>query len=163
MSQARGRGGASSRRRDDAARREEITARLEEIFLAEGFSSLTFDDLCRRLHCSKTTLYLVAATREQIIQRVTRRFFQKSTEVIEAAIAGTEDPAERIVRYLAGVGAAMSRNSRQFYEDMVSYEPTAAIYRLNARAAARPRLSLRGRRGIPDRSAVTQSRNASSC
>ncbi|WP_345061312.1 hypothetical protein [Leifsonia kafniensis] len=31
----------------------------------------------------------------------------------------------------------MSRNSMNFYQDMVSYQPTAEIYRLNSDAAAR--------------------------
>jgi AcrR family transcriptional regulator len=118
-------------------RRDELIGELEAIFLAEGFSGLTIDDLCKRLRCSKTTLYSVASSREQIIQKVTRHFFESSTSAIERQIADTTDPAERIVRYLAGVGSAMRRNSRAFYLDMVSYEPTADIYRLNSRAAAR--------------------------
>ncbi len=48
-----------------------------------------------------------------------------------------DDPAERIVKYLEGVGTAMRRNSRDFYLGMVSYEATAEIYRMNSRAAAR--------------------------
>lgn len=82
-------------------------------------------------------MYSVASTREQITQKVTRHFFERSTATIEVEIANTPDPAERIVRYLAGLGTAMRRNSRSFYVDMVSYEPTAEVYRLNSRAAAR--------------------------
>jgi AcrR family transcriptional regulator len=119
------------------ARRDQLIDQLEAIFLAEGFSALTIDDLCKRLRCSKTTLYSVASSREQIIQKVTRHFFETSTASIERQIVETADPAENIVRYLAGVGNAMRRNSREFYVDMVSYQPTAEIYRLNSRAAAR--------------------------
>jgi AcrR family transcriptional regulator len=125
------------RLRKDDGRRSQLIDELEGIFLAEGFSGLTIDDLCKRLHCSKTTLYTVASSREQIIQKVTRHFFERSTAGIELQIANTPDPAERIVRYLAGIGTEMRRNSRSFYVDMVSYEPTAEIYRLNTRAAAR--------------------------
>ena len=39
--------------------------------------------------------------------------------------------------YLAGVGAAMRNQSPAFYDDMVSYAPTARIYRKNSDAAAR--------------------------
>ena len=126
-----------SRKSDDGSRRQELLVELEALFLSEGFSGLTIEELCSRLRCSKTTLYSVASSREQIIQKVTRHFFERSTKAIEAGIADTEDPAERIVRYLAGIGSAMGRNSRAFYVDMISYEPTAAIYRLNSRAAAR--------------------------
>lgn len=130
-----GAGGRSSRR-NRGSRRLELLDSLEAIFLEEGFSTITVDDLCRRLHCSKSTLYTVAGSREQIIQKVTRHFFERSTATIEEIIADVEDPATRIVKYLEGVGTAMQRNSRAFYIDMVSYEPTAAIYRTNSKAAA---------------------------
>lgn len=129
--------GASARRHAPSSRRDDLLDQLEEIFLSEGFSGLTIDDLCRRLKCSKTTLYSVADSREQIIQAVTRHFFARATETIEAEVADETDPSRRIVRYLDGVGEAMRRNSVAFYVDMVSYEPTASIYRLNSEAAAR--------------------------
>ena len=128
--------GAAIRRRSAVERRSLLLDRLEEIFLAEGFSSLTIDDLCRRLNCSKTTLYSVADSREQIIQAVTRHFFARATATIEREVEDEKDAARRVVRYLAGVGTAMRRNSIAFYVDMVSYEPTASIYRLNSDAAA---------------------------
>ena len=127
---------ASARRLAPSSRRVDLLDQLEEIFLAEGFSGLTIDDLCRRLKCSKTTLYSVADSREQIIQAVTRHFFARATATIEAEVADETDPSRRITRYLDGVGQAMRRNSVAFYVDMVSYEPTASIYRLNSGAAA---------------------------
>ena len=132
----RGSRGSNARRNADA-RREDLIGQLEAIFLEEGFSAMTVDDLCRRLRCSKSTLYTIAGSREQIIQKVTRHFFERSTASVEAEISEETDPATRIVKYLEGVGAAMRRNSRAFYIDMVSYEPTAEIYRLNSQAAAR--------------------------
>jgi len=122
-------------RREDP-RRERLLRELEEIFLSEGFSSLTTDELCKRLRCSKSTLYSVAGSREQINQAVVRYFFAHSSAEIEAHLGAATDPASRIVTYLEGVGRAMNRNSPAFYEDMVSYAPTADIYRLNSEAAA---------------------------
>ncbi len=117
-------------------RRERLLRELEEIFLSEGFSSLTTDELCRRLRCSKSTLYSVAGSREQINQAVVRHFFARASAQIEADLGAASDPSSRIVTYLEGVGRAMNRNSPAFYEDMVSHAPTAAIYRLNSDAAA---------------------------
>lgn len=117
--------------------REQLLSNLEEIFLAEGFSTLTIEELCRRLRCSKSTLYSVAGTREQIIQAVVRHFFARSTAAIEADMSASAAVPTRILEYLAGVGRAMNRNSPSFYADMVSYPPTAEIYRLNSQAAAR--------------------------
>jgi len=105
--------------------------------LADGFTSITMDQLAQRLGCSKATLYSVAGTKDQLVQTITRRFFSTAAEEIEQAVAAQADPAQRIRTYLAGVGNAMRRHSAAFYDDMVSYEPTARIYRRNSETAAR--------------------------
>lgn len=118
-------------------RRPELIAQLEQIFLAEGFSRLTVDEVARRLQCSKSTLYSIASTREQIVQAVVRNFFASATEVVEETAMAEADPALRVRAYLHGVGAAMRRSSPEFYRDLVGYPPTAEIYRVNSKAAAR--------------------------
>jgi AcrR family transcriptional regulator len=126
------------RRRVDTARRDELLREIEDIFLAEGFMSVTVAELTERLHCSKATLYSVASTKEQLVIAATKRFFGSSAEAIEAAVAAEKDPRAQITTYLGGVAEAMRRNSRAFYADMISFEPTAEIYRRNtARAAQR--------------------------
>lgn len=128
---------ALSRVRNEGPRRQQLLDELEALFLAEGFSSLTVDELCRRLRCSKSTLYSVAETREQIVQAVVRHFFARSTAQVEAQLDPNDRAATQVVTYLAAVGAAMKRNSYAFYADMVTYRPTAEIYRLNSQAASR--------------------------
>ncbi|WP_412517438.1 TetR/AcrR family transcriptional regulator [Actinomadura madurae] len=110
---------------------------LEEIMLAEGFKALSMDDLAHRLQCSKATLYSVARSKEQLVTAVTKRFFQQATEQIEQAVAAVADPKQRIPAYLSGVGKAMSRCSSEFYTDMIGFAPTAEIYQVNSKAAAR--------------------------
>jgi AcrR family transcriptional regulator len=124
-------------RRPDDARRARLIERLEEIFLAEGFSLLTVDDLCRRLHCSKSTLYTVASTKQQIVQAAVRRFFATATTAVEEASRAEKDPARRIRVYLHTIGTEMARSSPEFYLDLVNYQPTADIYLANTAAATR--------------------------
>jgi AcrR family transcriptional regulator len=119
------------RRVVDGTRVEELLGRAADIVLAEGFTSVTMDELAQRLGCSKATLYGLAGTKEQLVQAITRTFF------VEAAAAIESDPRQRIRTYLSGVGAAMRRHSPAFYDDMVSYAPTARIYRRNSDVAAR--------------------------
>lgn len=127
----------SARRRPvDTGRRSELIERIGDILLAEGFTSLTVDDLARRLKCSKATLYSIASTKEQLVVAVTKRFFEQATRHIEAATSGVDDPGEQISSYLKGIGGAMSRQSPAFYRDMVAYPPTARIYDINSLAAA---------------------------
>jgi AcrR family transcriptional regulator len=139
ISEARGRTPRRSPRRRsvDTARIEELLTQAGGIVLAEGFTTITMDQLAQRLGCSKATLYSVAGTKEQLVQTITRRFFITAAEQIERAVAEEADPRQRIRTYLAGVGTAMRRHSPAFYDDMVNYEPTARIYRKNSDAAAR--------------------------
>lgn len=128
------------RRRVDTARREDLLAQVTDIVLAEGFTSVTVDDLARRMRCSKATLYAVGATKEQLVVAATKHFFGTEADRIERAVAEHDDPQARITVYLEGVAQAMRRNSPAFYTDMVTYAPTARIYARNtARAAERIR------------------------
>ncbi|APE34907.1 TetR family transcriptional regulator [Nocardia mangyaensis] len=126
------------KRRVDVARREDLLHQVQEIFLGEGFTTVTIGQLAERLHCSKATLYSVAATKEQLVVLATRQFFVESAELIEAEVAGLTDPQAKIFTYLGGIAKAMRRNSTAFYQDMVAFAPTAEIYGRNtARAAER--------------------------
>ncbi|WP_067901973.1 TetR/AcrR family transcriptional regulator [Nocardia vaccinii] len=125
------------RRKVDSARRDNLLARIEDIFLVEGFMSVTMAELTERLHCSKATLYSVASTKEQIVVLATKNFFGSSAASIEQDVSAVDDPRDRITTYLGGVAKAMRRNSRAFYADMMAFEPTAEIYRRNTDRAAR--------------------------
>ena len=125
------------RRSVDATRHDTLLNRAAEIVLAEGFTSITVDELARRLKCSKSTLYGVAATKELLVIAVTKRFFERATRQIETEVGSIADPGNRIIAYLKGVGSAMSDLSASFYQDMVTYPPTAEIYDINSAAAAR--------------------------
>ncbi|WP_157472656.1 TetR/AcrR family transcriptional regulator [Frankia sp. EAN1pec] len=125
------------RRRVNDSRREELLAQLEDILLAEGFTGLTMDDLAEHANCSKTTLYALADTKEQLVIMVAKRFFGRATEEIEAAVDSESDARLRIATYLNGVGVAMRRQSPAFYADMVGFRSTAEIYRRNSDTAAR--------------------------
>lgn len=121
----------------DTRRRDEPLRQAEAIILAEGFTTVTMDQLAQRLECSKATLYSLASTKEQLVLAVTRAFFRDATAQIEQAVQAEPDPRQRIRVYLAGVGTAMRRHSNASYDDMVGYEPTAQIYRKNSAAAHR--------------------------
>jgi AcrR family transcriptional regulator len=124
------------RRIVDTNRLEELQRRAEGIILTEGFTSVTMEEMAQRLGCSKATLYSLAPTKEQLVLTVTRSFFKNAAAEIEGAVAAEPDHRQRIRTYLDGVGTAMRRQSHAFYDDMVSYEPTAQIYRKNSAAAA---------------------------
>jgi AcrR family transcriptional regulator len=99
------------RRRVDTTRRADLLAQITDVFLAEGFTAVSVDDLARRMRCSKSTLYGVGGTKEQLVVAATKHFFGSEARRIEQAVAEQVDPQAKITTYLEGVAQAMRRNS----------------------------------------------------
>ena len=55
-------------------RRTELFDALIDLFLSEGFAHLTLDDIAARLRCSKSTLYTLAGSKEQLVRAAIRVF-----------------------------------------------------------------------------------------
>jgi AcrR family transcriptional regulator len=124
------------RRRPANARRAQLLDRLRDLFLAEGFAHFTLDDLAARLHCSKSTLYTLAGSKEQLAVRVVVHYFKNATEQIERRIAGSEDMREKVRVYLEAAAEELRPASREFIDDMAANLSTRATYEANAHAAA---------------------------
>lgn len=120
-----------------SARRAELLDGLVEIFLAEGFAGFSVEDLAVRLQCSKSTLYAVAPSKEQLITAVVRAFFRRATERVEARLAAEHGPVRRIGVYLEAIAAELAPASAAFYADLDSFEPAREIYSRNTALAAR--------------------------
>lgn len=117
-------------------RRAELLGRLRDLFLAEGFAHFTLDDLAGRLHCSKSTLYTLAGSKEQLAVRVVAHYFKSATEDIERRAEVADDPREKVRAYLDAAAEALRPASREFINDMGANLATRATYEANARAAA---------------------------
>src|SRR3990170_9156437 len=98
-------------------RRERMLGRLRELFLREGFAELSVGDLAERLHCSRSTLYLVAPSKEQIVVATVRSFFRLAANRVEATVATSEDPARRLALYFEAVATELQPASDRFYAD----------------------------------------------
>ena len=120
-----------------ARRREELIERIIELFLEEGFADLSLDDIARELHCSKSTLYAIAKSKEQIIVAVVRAFFRRAALRVESRLR-RDDPAsvDRIGTYLQAISAELAPASATFFADLDSFPATREIYRDNTRIAA---------------------------
>ncbi|GAB3622881.1 TetR/AcrR family transcriptional regulator [Mariniluteicoccus endophyticus] len=117
-------------------RQEQLRDDLLALFLAEGFSHFTLDELAARLGCSKRTLYTLAPSKEQLASSAARLFFRRATEQVEASIARLRSPARRLTGYLEAVAAALQPASREFLADLAALGPTREIYAENTTAAA---------------------------
>jgi AcrR family transcriptional regulator len=110
---------------------------LIDLFLAEGFGGFSVEDLAARLQCSKSTLYAVAPSKEQLITAVVRAFFRRSTDRVEARLADEREPAARISEYLDAIAGELGPASPAFYADLDAYAPAREIYERNTAIAAR--------------------------
>ncbi len=127
---------APGARRQPTARQQALLAELEELFLAKGFAAFTLDDLAAQLSCSKSTLYTLAASKEQLATLVVRRFFKGAARTIEERIEGKTSVRDVIATYLAGVSDQLRRASAEFMRDIAEFAPARAEYESNSRAAA---------------------------
>ncbi|MGH3518729.1 MAG: TetR/AcrR family transcriptional regulator [Haloechinothrix sp.] len=123
-------------RRSPTARQQALLGGLEELFLAKGFIEFTLDDLAAQMNCSKSTLYALAASKEQLAAKVVREFFKGAAVRIEQRIAGIVDARGLIAAYLAGVSEQLNRASAAFMRDIMDFAPARAEYELNSRVAA---------------------------
>ncbi|MCW2698222.1 MAG: putative transcriptional regulator [Modestobacter sp.] len=118
------------------ARREELLDQLVELVLAEGFAQVTLDGLARRLRCSKTTLYGIAASKEQLVVAAVEHFFQRATTAVEGRRAGPGDSREQISTYLLAVAEQLQPASPAFFADVAAFAPARELYERNTRVAA---------------------------
>jgi len=109
---------------------------LLAVMLAEGFMHLSMADVARRLRCSKTTLYGVASSKEQLFIAAVRTFFRAATERVEASLARSTAPMERIGAYLEAISVELAPATPAFFADVDAFAPVREIYRDNTRAAA---------------------------
>lgn len=117
-------------------RQAELLDQLEALFLAEGFARFTLDDLAVRLHCSKSTLYALAGSKEQLAHRVVKHFFRKATDAVEAQTGRETDPGLRVVAYLSAVARALAPASPAFHRDLDAFPPGRETYERNTALAA---------------------------
>jgi AcrR family transcriptional regulator len=109
---------------------------LEELFLAEGFADQTVESLARRLACSKSTLYGVAASKEQIVTAVVERFFARAARRLADRLRPLDGSAERLHAYLTGIAGELRPATVAFLTDVAAFAPARAAYERNAHYAA---------------------------
>ncbi|MEU4418940.1 TetR/AcrR family transcriptional regulator [Nocardia salmonicida] len=125
---------APSRRR--TTRQVDLLDRLVALLAEEGFADFTLDDLARRLSCSKTTLYALADSKQELVVEVVKQYFRVAEASVEAAVAAVEGPTARVAAYLTAVAEALRPLSRDFMDDLAGFAPANDVYRRNTAAAA---------------------------
>ncbi|GAY19248.1 TetR/AcrR family transcriptional regulator [Mycobacterium sp. shizuoka-1] len=118
-------------------RRTALFDALIALFLAEGFAHLTLDEIAARLRCSKSTLYTLADSKEQLVRAATVHFFRGATDAVEAEVRDVAGARAQITAYLSAVGTALDAASDQFMADLDGFAPAREVYERNTRVATR--------------------------
>jgi AcrR family transcriptional regulator len=119
-----------------SVRRDELIDELIELFIREGFLGLSIEDIARELKRSKSTLYSVADSKEQIFVAVARAFFRRATARIEERLQDADERHGRIGSYLKAISDEFASASPQYFADLDAFAPTRDIYRANMDAAS---------------------------
>lgn len=115
------------------ARRSDLLDALTRIFLAEGFMSFTLDQLTERLRCSKSTLYTLAPSKEQLSRAVIVHYFRRSAAAVEAKVSAVDGLVED---YLNSVAEELQPAQPAFYRDLDLFPPGREVYEQNVQFAA---------------------------
>ena len=111
-----------------SARQEEILDLLEAIFREEGFRSLTIGELAKRLACSRSTLYAIAATKEELFLLVADRLLRRTGSLGAARGRDLQSPSAQLDAYLEGTAEYFTNVRRAFMRDVLSYAPARSLY-----------------------------------
>ncbi|MEZ5212954.1 TetR/AcrR family transcriptional regulator [Gordonia sp. PP30] len=117
-------------------RRSELFDGIVDLFLSEGFAHLTLDEIAARLRCSKSTLYTLAGSKEQLVRAATVHFFRRATDEIAESVQDITGAREQITGFLDAVGAALAPASDRFMADLDAFPPARDVYQQNTEMAA---------------------------
>jgi AcrR family transcriptional regulator len=105
-------------------RGRELLDKLEELIVEEGFASLTVEEIAARLRCSRSTLYDLAPSKDELVLVVIDRRLRRIGRLKQERIADIADPAERLKVVIASKDLRIQVTSLRFMED-VSRTPAA--------------------------------------
>ena len=118
-----------------STRQAEVFGQLTSLYLERGFSSFTLDQAATELRCSKSTIYALAGSREQLVRAVVVAFFRDAAERVEQQLATVSDPLLRVSAYLNAVADALRPASADFMDDVAAFAPAREIYERNTAIA----------------------------
>jgi AcrR family transcriptional regulator len=116
------------RRSDLTVRQEEILDQLEGIVVRDGFRHLTLLDLTSELRCSRTILYALAPTKDELALMVIDRFLSRLGSEMGRTIERAKTPQAQMAAALDTLASLIESVSRRFFEDIELYGPARALH-----------------------------------
>jgi AcrR family transcriptional regulator len=117
-------------------RQSAVLDTLVDLFLARGFRDLGLDDITSAARCSKSTLYALADSKEQLVVRCVEHYFRRAAERIEVEVARHRSPTTRLQAFLLAVAHELDAASDAFLADVAAHDLTRRSYERHTRIAA---------------------------
>jgi AcrR family transcriptional regulator len=102
-------------------RQRAVLDELEALILTEGFSHLRMTALASRLKVSATTLYALAARKDDLVMLVLDRWYQRTGREAMDEMASHGDPVARIEAWLLGAVRGSRRVTGAFLDDVAGH------------------------------------------
>lgn len=110
------------RRRLDNGRREELLDGVMNIIAARGFSEVRTAEMARELHCSESSLYKIAPSKDSLIVLAIGRWGELTLEALEVRAGKGKTASERARAYFRAGAESTHSLSLAFYADVERFE-----------------------------------------
>jgi len=111
----------------DITRREELLDQIQSLILVEGFTQLRVGTLAAHLRCSRSTIYKLAPSKDELIALVFQRIVDQALAEASAEAELLEDPAERVVRFTEVIGRWQAKGSEAFWRDVRNHPQASDV------------------------------------
>lgn len=108
-------------------RQEQILDALEALVRREGFGELTVAELAARLKCSRSTLYALAPSKEQLFLIVEARLLERIQSTARAAAEQHSDPTARLQGYMEGALEVIRDIETLFLAEIQAHAPARRL------------------------------------
>ena len=101
--------------------RQNILAKIENMFFRYGIKSVTMDDISRHLGISKKTLYQFVENKKDLIQQVFQKVIVEEKQAMRQIVTESKDAIEEIVAIAEYVTQQLRQVSPQTLYDLQKY------------------------------------------
>ena len=116
------------RTRFDDDRRKELLDGVVGIITKRGFSDVTISDLARELHCSASSLYRIASSKDSLIVLAIAHWGDSALEKMESRARKGKSSSERARLYLRAAVDVIRPLSHEFRSDVNRFESSRMAY-----------------------------------
>lgn len=114
-------------RRPDEKRKEQLLQDLTELMLSEGLSVFRVGELAKRMRCSRSTLYKLAPSKDELMRLLFIRYVDEALAAADSAAQACDSAAEKILVYVDVLRIHQDRGSLTFWRDVRDFDLTRGV------------------------------------